>query len=253
MSLVTLSLLLAGACQGGDDPMPVGGSPDAGTGTSSSPDAPKILSLKANVQTLRETEMLVISAVVTDPDGINDLIGGNLTTIEGASAYGAFATDAGEGAYSIALTWSSINTTDSIETEKGAATQRTFRASFFDAAGHISSRDISINLQCRGADDASCSGTCTDLSVATAQHCGACNHTCGGGSQCVAEVGSCVIARTVTQRVACNTQCNASFPVCLGGYAYYGSNPISVACNAVPPATNQDVAFSDMDCYCAEQ
>jgi hypothetical protein len=54
--------------------------------------------------TMTSSDRLAVSAVVTDPDGIDDLIGGTLTTTDGASTFGAFATDASEGAYSISLT-----------------------------------------------------------------------------------------------------------------------------------------------------
>lgn len=84
-----------------------------------SPRSPTILSLKTNVLTVKDTDRLVVSAVVTDPDGIDDLIGGELTTADGTATYGAFATDAGEGAYSIVLSWGDLNTAETIETLAG--------------------------------------------------------------------------------------------------------------------------------------
>ena len=137
----------------------------------SSPQAPKILSLHTNVSTLTEGNDLVISAVVTDPDGIDDLIGGNLTTADGNSAYGVFSTAAAEGAYSISLSWGIINTTSEITVGLGATAPRQFRAVFFDAEGHSTVQQLSVGLTC-GPHAATCGSHCWALN--TPDHCGSC-------------------------------------------------------------------------------
>lgn len=44
---------------------------------------------------------MTFSVVLTDPDGIDDLIGGTLKDPDSGSSYGAFVTEAGEGAYAL--------------------------------------------------------------------------------------------------------------------------------------------------------
>jgi hypothetical protein len=121
--------------------------------------------------TMTNLDRLVVSAVVTDPDGIDDLIGGTLMTTDGASTFGAFATDASEGAYSISLTWTDINAAQAIDAPADATTPRGFRASFFDVAGHSVYRDVTVKLGC--ADHRlACGGECL------VDACGVCGKTC---------------------------------------------------------------------------
>jgi len=152
-----------------------GGAPapglDASSAGSSGPDAPKILSLSTNLMTMTSSDRLIVSAVVTDPDGIDDLIGGTLTTTDGTATFGAFATDASEGAYSISLTWTDINTTAPIDAAADATTPRGFRASFYDVAGHTAYRDVTVNLGC-GNHEVACAGRCL------MDGCGVCGHMC---------------------------------------------------------------------------
>ena len=76
------------ACGGGTD------TPCTGDECGMSDAAPRILMINTNTKTIDERAMLVITAVVTDPDGVDDLIGGALTAPEGEATYGAFATSA---------------------------------------------------------------------------------------------------------------------------------------------------------------
>jgi hypothetical protein len=46
-------------------------------------------------------ESITFTAVLTDPDGIDDLIGGSLTNADGSIQYGAFVTSGQEGSYSL--------------------------------------------------------------------------------------------------------------------------------------------------------
>lgn len=266
MRIGLLALLFCVACSQTDgDPTGdgTGGNGDGsgggtvGSGGSTSPSAPKILSLSTNIKTVHETDTLTISAVVTDPDGIGDVIGGQLMTSDGDSAYGAFATDAGEGAYSMTLSWGGINTTESIDTMVGAPASRSFRAKFFDAEGNSTYRDITVGLQCSNTTLAACDGRCGSIAYTTEQ-CGECGHSCpavgNNDVQCLQQnnTGLCLMAKIVPQRVACTTQCAAPYPHCLAADAAYGSEYVNVACNAVPEAMNNNVAFVDLECICGE-
>lgn len=118
-----------------------GGGSGISNGGASSVASPKILSLHTNISSMTSSDMLVISAVVTDPDGIDDVIGGNLETPDGIAAYGAFANDASEGAYAISLTWDSLDAVQVV-----SAGPRTLRATFFDVEGNTVWRDVSVTL-----------------------------------------------------------------------------------------------------------
>jgi hypothetical protein len=209
---------------------------------------------------MHESDHLVVTAVVTDPDGIGDVIGGTLSTPDESAAYGSFATDASEGAYSLSLSWSSISTTQTINTEMGMATSRTLRAKFFDAAGNSTYRDVSVSLQCHDSLAASCDGTCTDMTSTT--DCGFCGHACpdqGASPMCYLQPNAtCGMQRETSQRISCNTECQPPFDVCYAGAAQYtidGGSPfyIDVDCSQAPPATatNNGAMGTFVDLYCA--
>ena len=68
---------------------------------SKSPKYKNVEELKEIVRKLREQgQTVVFTAVVTDPDGIEDLIGGTLEDPTTGGTYGAIATSASEGSYS---------------------------------------------------------------------------------------------------------------------------------------------------------
>jgi hypothetical protein len=99
------------------------------------PDGPQFLQLSTNVTTVRDTTTVVFTALLTDPDGIDDIIGGSLVDPGTGSSYGAFQTSAAEGSYSMSVTWNEINTVAPIDFATTGT--RGFRARFFDVAGHV--------------------------------------------------------------------------------------------------------------------
>jgi len=159
----------------------------AGGGTSE-PGAPEFLSFGTNVPALdggADTPSVTFTAVVTDPDGVDDVIGGSLLDQSGAP-YGAFATSGQEGAYEMTLTWEQINTVSAIDFDPGPGASRTFTAEFFDASGKKATRSISLSLTCDGSS--ACDGDCGLARCTTAcvwlgsdQDCGACGNDCGSG------------------------------------------------------------------------
>jgi hypothetical protein len=141
---------------------------------------PRFLSFGTDVTTITQGQTVTISAVLTDPDGIDDIIGGTLFDSSGAT-YGAFATSGEEGAYQLSVTWSQFTQVSPIEFAYGATGQRVLTAQFFDQEGHSAEKSTTITFTCNGI--ASCDGTCTDTTK-TAAHCGTCGHACGDGSGC---------------------------------------------------------------------
>jgi hypothetical protein len=181
----TLALVaISGAACGGGGSQPA--CADGGR-CASSDDAPRILSLSANTTELEHTpfgadQPLVITAVVTDPDGVDDLIGGQLVAPDSEAAYGAFATSAAEGAYELELTWQAIDAVTSIEAPVAGAPRR-FVARFYDVVGHTAEQALTITLRCGVADRAVCDGECVDLLI-DPDNCGSCGVAVPLGEQC---------------------------------------------------------------------
>jgi hypothetical protein len=217
--LVLVSLLAACSSSGGSGP-----GPDGGGG----PHAPVFLTFGTNVSSLTENETVVFSAVLTDPDGIADLIGGALKSPDGTISYGAFATSDQEGAYSLSLTWDAIEESQDITFQQGQT--RMFMAEFFDAAGHKTQKTISLQLTCNGM------------------------YACGG--KCLAECGA-----MSTNREACSGVCAANHGMTCdpsdplhARYAAYGvdgheQTPLD-SCSSVPAATYIGEQFFAVSCGC---
>ncbi|MBX3156438.1 MAG: hypothetical protein KF773_10600 [Deltaproteobacteria bacterium] len=219
-ALCLIPLLLA--CGGGPaDPA----GPDAGE--MSSPHAPVILSFGTNVTTLTEGQTVTFTVVLTDPDGIDDLIGGTLTDETGEHHYGAFATSSQEGAYSLALSWDAIQQVEDITFKTG--TTRKFTAEFFDTAGHSTKRSATLQLTCDGR--VACEGRCRSV--------------CGFNS---------------TTRGSCTAACASRHAMaCFAGdddrRAFYGPTNNShiyrlATCDTTPPATDEGQPFRLVECEC---
>ncbi|MEQ8279111.1 MAG: hypothetical protein RMA76_16895 [Deltaproteobacteria bacterium] len=168
---------------------------------------PRILDFSSDVTTVRPGGAVVFSAIVTDPDGIDDVIGGQL--ISDGATYGTFATSASEGAYTISLTWNQMDAVRTIELAPGGA-PRVFTAQFFDVAGQRTSRDLAIQLQCHDPALAACGGRCVSLTTDEA-NCGGCGVTCSARqpprSEGACEVGVCRYSVFHNSEVSCQQFC----------------------------------------------
>ncbi|NUP13985.1 MAG: hypothetical protein HOW73_48745 [Polyangiaceae bacterium] len=181
-----------GGNQGGNASGNGGGASEGGSGGGdvSTPGGPVFLSFGTDVTQidgLYDGQSTVrFTAVLTDPDGVDDLIGGSLIDASGAP-YGAFATSGQEGAYEMSLTWDQVNGVSPIDIDPGAASaSRTFTAQFFDESGHVAEKTITLQLSCgsNGACDGECGrvrcgGQCTSLG--SEENCTACGDDCGSG------------------------------------------------------------------------
>lgn len=61
--------------------------------------APVFLSFGTDVTSLTEGGTVTFTAVLTDPDGLMDLVGGTLLDAAGVARYGAFMASGGTGSY----------------------------------------------------------------------------------------------------------------------------------------------------------
>jgi hypothetical protein len=166
-----------------------GGVENGTGGAGPSADAPTFLSLGTNVTAVLEGESITFSAVLTDPQGIDDLIGGTLKDPGGAT-YGAFATSGQEGSYGITLSWDQINQVAPITFDAGSSQQREFVAEFFDAAGNVATKSVLVTLAC-GPGLGACHGTCfSDSTESAACYCGSATApTCA--EYCTSQASSC--------------------------------------------------------------
>ena len=123
----------------------------------SDPHGPRILSLGTSVNQLTEGESARFVAVVTHPDGLDKLAGGQLTSTDGKIKYGAFLADH-QGAYTLDLSWALLNQTQSINF--ASEDMRPFTAEFYDMLGHKTSQALNLRLHCNGKN--ACAGACLD-------------------------------------------------------------------------------------------
>jgi hypothetical protein len=192
-------------------------------GSSGGAEAPVILSFSSNVTALTPNESLIVTAVITDPQGIADVVGGTLADPGGAT-YGSFAVSTVDGSYSVTLSWTAINTLASIDAPSGGV-DRTFVATFFDQVGNMTSDSLTVHLECETATDGICDGECSDLQQDDA-NCATCGHDCGTNGTCVEGTcfapGGCFTVVTVTD---CNAACTAGGATCSSdacGLSFWG-------------------------------
>lgn len=191
-----------------------GGTPDTSDGSTEppAPGAPVFLSLQANVSKITAGESVIFTAVLTDPDGVQDIVGGTLSDTTGMIGYGPFVAAGEDGTYSIALSWDAVHQAEAIEFE-GMDLVRVFRAEFYDQAANKVSRDVNLALTC--AEGSACDGVCTDL-MTNGAHCGACGSACEGGCEgggCAPKWSECV--SFVEEFDTCEQICNTAAESCV--------------------------------------
>jgi len=190
--------MTAGDPTGDATPTDPGESSDSGPNDTSvgstsmpAPGAPVFLSLQTNVSKITAGESVTFTAVLTDPDGVDDIVGGTLSDPTGMIGYGPFVAAGQEGTYSITVSWDAMQQAESIYFE-GMDGMREFRAEFFDQAANKVSKDVSLTLTC--AEGSACEGVCIDITM-DGNHCGMCGMVCAGGcdnGKCAPSWSECV-------------------------------------------------------------
>ncbi|MFY0533275.1 hypothetical protein [Nannocystis pusilla] len=142
--------------------------------TSTGESAPVFLSLSTNPKAITEGDSFTVTAILTDPDGVDDIVGGSLLNVDGSAEFGPFIAAGTEGTYSVTLSWAQIHQAESIHFEN-MVESRDFNARFFDQAGNSTTKTVSVSLECESGS--ACEGVCTDLSSDTI-NCGTCGHPC---------------------------------------------------------------------------
>ncbi len=188
-----LPLLLCFACPGTNDGETEAATAatevvvDSDTPTTSSPaGAPVVMELLANTAMITESEPITFTAIVVDPDGLDTIVGGKLTTEDGSGFYGAFA-HIGGGTFQIVLTFELIGQSSKIEFV-GPEQARVFKADFVDVDGNHGAATIEIKLSC--ASQAACASKCVDLSDDD-DNCGQCGKVCDPDAYLQCKDGMC--------------------------------------------------------------
>jgi hypothetical protein len=175
--------------------------------------SPTIVAFTTNVGAITDGESVTFTAVVTDPDGIRDVIGGTLLSDDGAATYGAFPDSHQGGTFTLTLTWAEIQRVRSIQFVDREA--RVFRARFFDQAAHRAEATVALMFHCDGL--AACAGHCTDL-ARDVGHCGSCERACtGDANSCSAGSchGSVCVSRFFGVPATCAAACTARRMTCM--------------------------------------
>ena len=173
---------------------------------------PIILSLSTNSQALSELDTLVITAVVSDPDGIDDVIGGRLIDKDTGGTYGSFTSSAQEGSYQISLTLDQILV---VHRARGETVSVTFVAEFFDQGGHTARGEVQVEYHCSEEGYWLCGGdtACEDVQFSSSR-CGDCDTHCSGDfPACL--LGQCVYSRAGWDGESCNSICSRHGQTCV--------------------------------------
>ena len=143
--------------------------------------APVIVSFTTNLQIMEPGDNLIFSAIVTDPQGVDDVIGGTLQAqlVEPMEPSPPRRVKG----LTLTLNWDDLDTVDPIATPPGGNT-RTFVAEFFDQSANATTATATISLQCEDTSLAACGNRCVDIAE-DLEHCGICNNACGDDGICV--------------------------------------------------------------------
>jgi hypothetical protein len=267
------------ACSDSNDSQPAPSAPqdasapgDAGAlppDPSSSPDAPRVLTLTMSPLVLRPAAPVTIGAIVSDPQGLADVAGGTLGEVD-KNVLGVFDAPAGSGsgAFTFALTWEKVNAEGVLEFGPEGL-KRTYRATFFDAAGHTTSRDFQVTIECDSYGLEARNGVCDERCVDTGdcQDWATRRNVTGGNVTCRDRL--CMAGVMAASPTACGAACGDRELACIkasstalpdagpvSGYATYGIGacygPIG-SCDEVVPNSRDcggSQPFASQTCYC---
>lgn len=221
---------------------------DAGVLTSS----PRVLSLSVVPPRLYRNDpgASTFSALVTDSDGLPDVVGGRLVDPVSGGVYGVFASSGVAGAYTFSLTWPGMQAVRGVDASPLGGSERRFRAEFFDVAGQVGSAEVPVLLDCGLSGFGVCQNVCVEM-ASSPTNCGACGVTVTAPRLCSVGVPSCpsfrqtycpasnTCAELSTSSAHCGA-CERPVPpgqLCVGGVATCGQ-PGDTYCRAQSTCAN---------------
>lgn len=242
--------------------------------------APQILFLGSNIDKMYSNSNLNITAVVTHPDGIDEIIGGVLLDESGFS-YGPLVSADKEGAYGISLTWNQINELRPIYAPIEGS-PRIFTVKFFDQKGSSTVKNIAITLGAFNGVHSICWGKHYNLSN-DIENCGSCGRNIKSlqlADSSLSHAGaSCVKGNFdfllqvkgnpyISQPESCNNICakvkNSKASCKIDKYSVWtywlsGWSPVEErvsSCDAIPElqhSKNPNFGLNNISCSCLEQ
>jgi hypothetical protein len=102
---------------------------------------------------------VVFTALLTDPDGVQDIVGGTLRGPDEA-IYGNFVQEGQTGSFVLNLSWDEVNAVHPL-TFDATGQDRKLSVRFFDQAGHSVEQNVNLSFACDGAGARS--GVCEAL------------------------------------------------------------------------------------------
>jgi hypothetical protein len=232
-----------------------GGPAAPGGGGEGSGHAPVILDLSSNVSTLSLGDSVSITAVVTHPDGIDQVVGGKLADPNGGT-YGAFGVSTEAGAWTLTLAWNDMVRVKPLADADSGSENRAFVATFYDQAGHTTVGELDIPIHCFQKFGI-CGGQCAPLT--RPEHCGSCANVCklsrelGGGEDLCLSGGRCAFRDAYVPSEPCRVICGGWGLDCVegatkGDYQYHS---IAVSCDTLPAPTDQGEDLVALECECS--
>lgn len=174
------------------------------------PQGPRIQSIAISSNTLTDSETATLTVVVTDPDGVEDIVGPLLIEPISSTTLGTL-TSSGAGTFTATVSWNTWSSVDPVEFSGAAGDVRFVRVQFSDVAGHRVTSTERIQVVCDGGLPA-CDGRCG------AVRCAGQDNTCldTEGSPISAD-GLCGICGQGCSSCASGCTCFNESPSCTGG------------------------------------
>jgi hypothetical protein len=180
------------------------GEPDLPPDTPPHPLGPRVQSFTASLSTLSDDDNATLIVVVSDPDGIDDIVGALILEPVSGATLGTLSSAGAPGTFTSIVSWNTWEDVAPIEFVRGTV-QRFIRVQFSDLDGHEVTSTLAFTMTCGNAP--------------------ACNSQCGA-VRCLANDNQCVSTEgnPISDAQLCNI-CNAGCQACTTGCACFDESP----------------------------
>jgi hypothetical protein len=182
----------------GEGELPIDTPPD--------PQGPRIISLDLSTTTLNDSQSASLVVVVTDPDGVDDIVGPVLSDAATGTTLGVL-TSSGPGTFTATISWSLWTSTAPIEFVRGTVS-KSIRVRFSDVAGHSVTQTRTLTMTCGG--EPACDNVCGNVR---------CGDECSGAGGPVSDDDVCTFCGTGCSSCANGCACSPSAPATCTGAA----------------------------------
>jgi hypothetical protein len=146
---------------------------------------PQILSFGTSVSQLTTGQSVTLLAIVSTPGGVQNLAGGEVTSVDGSKRLGLF-TATTPGSFSFTASFEQLQ--KGLGVEFVHETELVLRAVFFSSDGQRTVRDLSLRLHCDGISAeptkrGACGGNACGV-IDSNKNCGSCGAVCSRTTAC---------------------------------------------------------------------